>query len=89
MAKYLVTYDLVDGRDYDRIINELDRLGAVRTQKSVYLVSRSTDSAAGFLQYLKAYVDEDDRLMVVKMTEEPEWTKGFKGTSAWIAKNFG
>lgn len=89
MARYLVTYDLVDGRDYDRIINELERMGAVRTQKSVYLVTRSTDSPAGLLQHLKSYVDADDRLMVVMLTVKPAWTIGLKGTRDWVAKNFG
>lgn len=88
MAKYLVTYDLVDGKDYGRIIKELERLSAVRTQFSTYLVGVTTETAAGFLQHLKGFVDADDRLMVVKLYEKPAWTVGLSGTTDWVTRNF-
>ncbi|HDS1132080.1 TPA: CRISPR-associated endonuclease Cas2 [Stenotrophomonas maltophilia] len=88
MAKFLVAYDLRDGQDYARIINELDRLGAVRTQKSTYLVSVTTDVATGFLQHLRGFVDEDDLLMVVKLHERPRYTRAMRGTNDWVDRNF-
>lgn len=88
MAKFLVSYDLIDGQDYTRIINELERLGAVRTQKSTYLVSVTTEAANGFLQHLRGFVDEDDLLMVVKMHERPRFTRAMRGTNDWVERNF-
>lgn len=88
VAKYLVSYDLVDGRDYNRIIAELDRLGAVRTQKSVYFTDGNTESTAGFLQHLKQFVDSDDRLMVLKIREMPAYVNAMAGSNAWVNARF-
>ena len=87
MAKFLVSYDLNDGKDYSRIIKELERLGAVLTQRSVYLVGVTTEEASGFLQHLSKFVDSDDFLMVVKLYEKPRFTNAFKGTNDWIERN--
>ncbi|NIJ70308.1 hypothetical protein [Xanthomonas sp. 60] len=88
MAKFLVAYDLTDGKDYARIIAELNRLGAVRTQRSTYFVGVTSDGAAGFLQHLRGFVDEDDLLMVVKLYEKPRYTRALRGTNEWIDHNF-
>ncbi|PZT01195.1 CRISPR-associated endonuclease Cas2 [Stenotrophomonas maltophilia] len=88
MAKFLVSYDLNDGKDYSRIINELERLGAVRTQRSVYLVNVTTEESSGFLQHLNRFVDADDFLMVVKLYERPRFTNAFRGTNDWLERNF-
>lgn len=88
MARFLVTYDLVAANDYRRIIAELERLGAVRSLLSTYLVNVNLEDSAGFLQHLRAFVDADDRLMVVKLTERPSYTRAFTGTNEWIARNF-
>ncbi|HDS1550627.1 CRISPR-associated endonuclease Cas2 [Stenotrophomonas forensis] len=89
MALFLVSYDIIEGNSYDAIIDELKRLGAVRTQRSTYFASVTTDSAPGFLQHLKKFVDPEDRLMVIKLTEKPAHTVGLKGTNAWLEEHFG
>ena len=88
VAKFLVSYDLVDGRDYGRIIAELDRLGAVRTQKSVYFTDVTTESASGFLQHLQRFVDADDRLMVIKILDKPAYMNALAGSNAWVNARF-
>lgn len=88
MGMFLVSYDLIDGKNYDRIIKELERLGAVRTQLSSYLTDVTAERSTGLLQHLKNFVDADDRLMVIKITEKPAHTIGLKGTQAWIDGHF-
>jgi len=88
MGLFVVSYDLIDGKDYDRIIGELKRLGAVRTQLSTYLLDVNVEGSVGFLQHLKKFVDADDRLMVVKISEKPAHTLGLKGTQAWMDQRF-
>jgi CRISPR-associated endonuclease Cas2 len=87
MGLFVVSYDLIAGKDYQRIRNELERLGGVRIQLSLYLVNVNLDDSQVFLEHLRQFVDADDRLLVVKFTDTPKYTLGLQGTRGWIAAN--
>lgn len=88
MGLFLVSYDLIDGKDYNRIITELDRLSAVRTQFSTYFLDVTVDGTEVLLQHLRQFVDGDDRLMVLKITDKPRYTRAFSGSNEWVAARF-
>jgi len=74
MKKYLISYDLdKPGQDYNRLIKELERLGASKILYSEWIF-RSSSSASEIRNHLKAFIDSNDMLLVVALTGEAAWT---------------
>lgn len=88
MAKYAVFYDLIEGKDYQKLTDELERLGGVKTQFSVYLIALNWSDTQQTFGHFKKFVDSDDRLMVVKIADKPGWERALKGTNDWMNRNF-
>ena len=90
MAYFVIGYDLVkeqSGFDYQPLWDALDELNAQRIQRSVRLLDYDSD-AKSILNYLKQFIDSDDRLMVVEFSQRPQYTVGLKGTRDWINSRF-
>jgi len=88
MALFAVSYDLKQPeKDYEKLWAALEALDAHRTLNSVFLVNFQPDNQRTLLNHLKSYVDENDRLMVFRLKEEPDFTKALSGTNDWISKN--
>ncbi len=66
---YYVSYDLIKRKDYQTLLDELRRLGAVRVLESVWAMKR-TESATTLRDHLAKFIDGDDRLLVI---ESPMW----------------
>lgn len=63
---YFISYDLIKNRDYDKIINELERLGAIRVLESVWAFKYNANSSVEIRDHLKSFIDHDDRLLVIE-----------------------
>ena len=66
MASYLLSYDLMKEQtsaDYVPLWNELKRLGAQKTQYSVWLINAS-NTAREIHDHFKKLLDTNDRLWV-------------------------
>lgn len=87
MSYFAISYDLVAGKDYETLIDELERLGAVKAQLSYWLVELD-NSVTEVKDHLAGFIDDDDRLMVIKFTERPRFTIAFKPASDWIKNRF-
>ena len=86
MANFAITYDLIKRKDYQTLWDELERLGAHKALNSFYLLSID-NSAQVVKDHLAQYIDDDDKLMVVKFTGNPAFTKAHAGTNKWIEEN--
>lgn len=86
MASYTVSYDLIQGKNYKKLWDELQRLGGHRTQDSYWLVAVN-NTANELCQHLKNFVDGDDKLWVSELTYNFQFTNANSGTNDWIAKN--
>lgn len=87
MSLYTVSYDLTNpGRDYDTLANAIKSYGRWWHQSgSVWIISSDTTSSASIRDYLKQFIDRDDKLFVAKLSgewaafgftrEEYEWIK--------------
>lgn len=66
---YLITYDLMaPGKDYSSLHQAIQALGpCCHCLDSIWLVLNAA-SAGEIRDYLKAYVDRNDRLLVVQLT---------------------
>ncbi len=74
MKKYLISYDLdKPGQDYTSLIKELERLGAFKILYSEWIL-QSDASAVQLRDHLKAFIDSNDKLLVVGLTGEAAWT---------------
>ena len=89
MAYFVVTYDLrqKDWEEYDTLIKEIEKMNSVKYQESCWFIDQQKTALQVFNQ-LKAYIHEDDRLMVVEFSKKPAWHKGLPGTKVWIEARF-
>jgi CRISPR-associated endonuclease Cas2 len=86
MPTYTVSYDLVKQKDYRRLEDALEKLGAHRTQLSYWLVN-VTNTARELLDHLKQYVDSDDRLWISELTRNHTFANALGGTNDWLKAN--
>ncbi len=75
---YYVSYDLVKTKDYPKLWEALKALGAIRVLESVWCTSRTNTTSEAIREYLKPYIDSDDRLLVIEST-----------SSAWVGRLLG
>jgi CRISPR-associated endonuclease Cas2 len=87
MALYVITYDLIKRKDYPKLWEELERLKAFRTQESVWLANLGNERASEVKDHFAKFIDDDDKLMVIKFVGSPSFTKANKGTNDWIGSN--
>ncbi len=69
MSTFVFTYDLIKRKDYPKLWEELERLGAHRALNSFWLIN--VDNTAKELHdHLRAYVDSDDLTWVSELTKQ-------------------
>ena len=74
MKRYLISYDLDrPGQDYSRLISEIERLGGAKILYSEWML-KSASSAVQLRDYLRQFIDANDKLLVVALTGEAAWT---------------
>jgi hypothetical protein len=72
--------------EYQKLWDELERLGAHRTQLSVWLVS--LDNTPSQVDHFKQFVDCNDRLWVTKIFKsEHTYSQAMAGTKKWLDEN--
>ena len=91
MTVYALAYDLVNERkgtfDYQPLWDELKRLGAHRTQLSLWLVNLA-NTPTEVVEHFQKFVDADDRILVSRMRpKEYTFVNAIAGTKNWLANN--
>lgn len=69
MALFFLSYDLRNGRDYQKITNKLEEFNAVRILESCWCFNRINTTAKDLRDYFKQFVDGDDGLIVSQVTD--------------------
>jgi hypothetical protein len=69
MSLYFVTYELRKDRDYDEIIEELEKFNATRVLNSHWCLKKENTSSVDLRDHFKNYIDSDDGLIVSKSTD--------------------
>jgi len=87
LAYFVVSYDLIRNKDYQRIIDELERLGAAKMLLSQWLLDAS-NTAQEVKDHLTPFVDDDDRLVVIEFSKRPAFTRMFTTGADWIKARF-
>jgi CRISPR-associated endonuclease Cas2 len=71
MRTHVVSYDLdKPGQNYPLIVKRLEQIGAKRIQFSQWML-KNTATATALRDDLAKYIDENDRLLVVDVTNAP------------------
>lgn len=89
MNIYTISYDLSNpGRDYDSLTNAIQSYGNWWHQSgSVWLIASNNTNCAAIRDYLKQFIDQNDKVFVAKLTGE--WA-GFGFTNEeynWMKSN--
>jgi hypothetical protein len=89
MPLYIINYNLIREAefDYSEFYDKLQSLDAVKYQDSAYFLSALSDLTT-VSTTLAALIHDDDLLMVVEFTKEPDWTSALSGTRVWLSRHF-
>lgn len=84
MSVFLISYDLIDQKNYPVLWDALKDQGAHRMLDSVWLLS-ADNTAQEIVKWLSGYIDSDDKLVVTKLRKGEYWYRNVKaGTNAWL-----
>lgn len=68
MALYVLSYDLRNRRDYQKMYDELARFNAMKVLESVWCFKRFNTNAGELRDHFSSFIDSDDRLFVAEIT---------------------
>lgn len=77
MALFVVSYDLIDGKDYKPITIKLRLLGALDLLETLWLV-RYDRPINHFMSVLSDLVDHEVNLIVFELSRKPAWNPANK-----------
>lgn len=88
MTIKMISYDLhKPGQDYNELISAIENYKAyTKINKSDWLIY-TTDSCTQIRDNLKKYIDSNDTLFVVELSENPGWWASFnlrEGAVKWL-----
>jgi hypothetical protein len=87
MAIFTISYDLIKYKDYPKLWEALKEQKAHRVLESVWLLN-ANNTAEQVLNWLKSYVDKDDKLFVCETSVAKIWFSNAKlGTNNWLKEN--
>jgi len=88
VPSYLISYDLIKDKDYEKIFEGIKKIsnGYIRVLESVWIIGHS-GSASDVRDSLKAYMDSDDKLLVLKLTGDGAWRNLGDSNTNWLKEN--
>lgn len=87
MARYIVTYDLVNRRDYSPLIEKIKSYKMwAHPLESVWIII-TDDTSSQIRDYLSDAIDSDDKLLIMKTSQGASWVSLSKNVSNWIKNN--
>jgi hypothetical protein len=88
MKSYIVTYDLVKRKDYPELFKALGAYGTTwHCLGSVWIIKTDQTSAQIF-NALRPHIDNDDKLIVILLQREANWTTSFpQNCQDWLQQN--
>lgn len=88
MKTYLIGYDLIKmGQDYDSLIEEIKKFGTWwHGLNSTWIVKTNLD-ASQIRDRLSLKIDNNDKLIVIRLRREAAWIGFNKQCSDWLKEN--
>ncbi len=86
MTCYIISYDLVNERDYEKLYAAIEAYGNwAKITESTWAIVTS-ESAKEVRDKLIGTIDGDDKLIVIKSGREAAW-KNISCSNEWLQKN--
>ena len=86
MKCYLISYDLINRRDYNVLYDAIRSYGTwAKINESLWAIV-TTQSALQIYENLIKFVDNDDRLFVIKSGGEAAWINAISSDD-WLKSN--
>jgi hypothetical protein len=73
MTLYFLDYDLRKQRDYQKLYDELSRIGAVRILQSLWCFKATNTNPAAIRDHFKQFIDSDDAICVSEVVNWATW----------------
>jgi len=87
MARYMVTYDLVNRKDYSPLIDKIKSYQKwAHPLESVWIIV-TNDTAAKIRDDLSAFIGREDSLLIMKTSSGGSWFGLNPAVSEWIKNN--
>ncbi len=88
MSSFMISYDLIGpNRDYDELYSAIKNYGTwAHINESLWII-RSTKTSEAIRDDLEKHIDENDKLLVAKLTGEAAWTNLSDEISSWLKNN--
>ena len=87
MAYFMITYDLNNSKDYDKLIDELEEKGAAKAALSCWFIELD-NTTVEVRDHFSNYVDDDDILIVTQFTTKPRYTRMKIPGHNWLSQRF-
>lgn len=88
MKSYLIGYDLnKTGQDYETLIEQIKKLGTWWHHLDSTWIVKSDLTAVQIRDNLKPYIDDNDELLVARLSGEAAWTGFSERGSKWLKNN--
>ncbi|ENZ0175286.1 hypothetical protein ACF958_004121, partial [Providencia rettgeri] len=83
MSSYLISYDLIKNKDYEKIYDAIKSFGTwARVTESVWVIT-SDLSSTEIRDNLSEHMDSDDRLLVLKSSGVAAW-RNVRCSNEWL-----
>lgn len=69
MALFFLSYDLRNGRDYERLYDELERFNAVCVLESQWCFNRINTTCSGLRTHFRQFIDSDDGISIAEVSD--------------------
>ncbi|WP_192822778.1 SinR family protein [Rufibacter sp. LB8] len=89
MKTYLIGYDLrKTGQDYQNLYDAIKALSGTwwHCLDSTWII-KSNSSAFNICEYLKAHIDNNDKLLVTQIADDAAWIGFDQKCSDWLKQN--
>ena len=90
MASYMITYDLSQpGRNYPKLYDTIKEISGTwaHVAESAWIVETKKESSTSIRDKVKSSMDNNDKIIVCKLTGEGAWYGLTKNQSAWLKTN--
>lgn len=84
----MISYDLIaPNRNYDKLYDGIKNYGTwARINESLWII-KSDDTSTQIRDNLKSFIDENDKLIVAKLSGEGAWFNLSDEISKWLKSN--
>lgn len=87
MALHLISYDLIKTKDYPKLHEAIKKIGNHQHVLESTWVVVSTNTSVEIRDYCRRFMDNDDKILVTKLTGESAWWNLTANVSNWLKTN--